>query len=54
MFLANCQVTTIALSKAKTIAVLQFNQQQDSDRFSKPMKGEEAKTFLLLHRSPVR
>ncbi len=23
-------------------------------RFSKPMKGEEAKTFLLLHRSPVR
>ncbi len=23
-------------------------------RFSKPMKGEEAKTFLLLHRTPVR
>jgi diguanylate cyclase (GGDEF)-like protein len=23
-------------------------------RFSQPMKGEEAKTFLLLHRSPVR
>jgi hypothetical protein len=23
-------------------------------RFSQPMKGEEAKSFLLLHRTPVR